>query len=162
MQGSNKNEDASEKVSAVDNQPSLELKGDKGLRNEIKDRDETSLTAAKNARKGLISPENDANALSLISLWWLNGLFAKGYKRRIEEDDLYLMLEKNRANVLCTQLTRQWELEKKRAVLKNKTPSLIRATVKTFWSRYYDCIMGLEMGGKNVGMSQRRHREEYE
>ncbi|GJJ75953.1 hypothetical protein EMPS_08311 [Entomortierella parvispora] len=159
MQGSNKEEDASQKnyaVVGVDSQPSVELKKDDSFRDESP-RDEIKgekcvsspvLPAQQrpNARKGLISPENSANVLSRITLWWLNGLFAKGYKRRIEEDDLYLMLEKNRAHVLCSQLTLQWEREKKRASLKNKTPSLIRATVKTFWGRYYDCLIGLEMG----------------
>ena len=111
-------------------------------------------------RKGLVSPENTANAFSRITLWWLNGLFSKGYKRRIEEEDIYFILKKNQAKVLCGQLTLQWELEKKRAAeatkkyrLKGKdkevTPSLIRATFWTFWTRYYDCVIGLELGGKH-------------
>jgi len=100
-------------------------------------------------KKGLVSPENGANALSWITLWWLNGIYRKGYKRQIEEEDLYLVLDKNRSQVLSSQLNHQWQLERKRASAskKNQTPSLVRVTFKTFWGRYYSSMIGLEFGG---------------
>ncbi|KAF9121964.1 hypothetical protein BGW39_010133 [Mortierella sp. 14UC] len=85
---------------------------------------------------------------SRISLWWLNGFFWRGYKKRVEEDDLYEMLDHDRAGYLGRILTENWEAEKKRATLKGngKEPSLLRATVVTFWRRYYSCIIGMELG----------------
>jgi len=97
--------------------------------------------------KGPVSPENFAWMPSRLVLWWLNGFFWKGYKNRIQEDDLYEMLDCNKSGTLAAQLMDRWEREKKRAGLKGKRPSLIRATIMTFWRRYYTCIIGVESGG---------------
>ncbi|KAG0096414.1 hypothetical protein BGZ93_004576 [Podila epicladia] len=95
-------------------------------------------------KRGPVSPENFAWLPSRVTLWWLNGMFRKGYARQIEEDDLYEMLEENKAGVLAGQLSAMWEAEKTRALAKGKTPSLVRATVATFWGRYWTCILGME------------------
>ncbi|KFH68024.1 hypothetical protein MVEG_06754 [Podila verticillata NRRL 6337] len=97
-------------------------------------------------KRGPVSPENFAWLPSRVTLWWLNGMFRKGYSRQIEEDDLYEMLEENKAGVLAGQLSTKWEAEKLRALAKGKTPSLVRATVATFWGRYWTCILGMEFG----------------
>ncbi|KAG0377306.1 hypothetical protein BGX24_006350 [Mortierella sp. AD032] len=85
---------------------------------------------------------------SRVSLWWLNGFFSRGYKQRVEEDDLYEMLDRDKAGYLGRILTENWVAEKKRAALKGngKEPSLLRAVVITFWRRYYSCIIGMELG----------------
>ncbi|KAF9090660.1 hypothetical protein BGX29_011350 [Mortierella sp. GBA35] len=98
-------------------------------------------------KKGPISPENYAWLPSRISLWWLNGFFSRGYKKRVEEDDLYEMLDKDKAGYLGGLLGDSWVAEKKRTSLKGKEPSLLRAVVVTFWRRYYSCIIGMELGG---------------
>lgn len=99
-------------------------------------------------KRGPVSPENFAWLPSRITLWWMNGMFQKGYSRQIEEDDLYEMLEENKAGVLAEQLSIKWEAEKVRALAKGKTPSLVWATIATFWGRYWTCILGMEFGGK--------------
>ncbi|KAF9136615.1 hypothetical protein BG015_003069, partial [Linnemannia schmuckeri] len=58
-------------------------------------------------KKGPYSPENTAWLPSRVTLWWLNGFFWRGYKKRVEEDDLYEMLDHDKA--------------------KGKEPSLLRA-----------------------------------
>jgi hypothetical protein len=98
-------------------------------------------------KKGPRSPENDAWLPSRVALWWLNGFFWQGYKKRVEEDDLYEMLDRDKAGYLGRILTQSWEAEKKRAASKGKGPSLLRATVATFWTRYYSCVIGMELGG---------------
>ncbi|KAG0326603.1 hypothetical protein BGZ99_009350 [Dissophora globulifera] len=97
-------------------------------------------------KKGPVSPENTAWLPSRLTLWWLNGFFSKGYKQRIEEDDLYEMLDRNKASVLAQQLSDHWEKEQQRAQAKGKAPSLLWAVIKTFWTRYYTCVIGLELG----------------
>ncbi|KAI8599078.1 P-loop containing nucleoside triphosphate hydrolase protein [Dissophora ornata] len=97
-------------------------------------------------KKGPVSPENFAWIPSRLTLWWLNGFFKKGYKKRIEEDDLYEMLDYNKSGVLAHALMEKWEAEKTRATSKGKTPSLLRAVIRTFWRRYYTCIIGMEAG----------------
>lgn len=97
--------------------------------------------------KGPVSPENFASAPSQLILWWLNGLFWKGYNKRIEEDDLYEMLDRNKAQFLARGLMDQWKLEQVRAKEKDRKPSLLRAVFWAFWRRYYTIPIGLELGG---------------
>lgn len=99
-------------------------------------------------KKGPYSPENTAWLPSRVSLWWLNGFFWRGYKKRVEEDDLYEMLDHDKAGFLGHALTENWVTEKQRAAKKGKEPSLLKAVVITFWRRYYSCIIGMELGGK--------------
>ncbi|KAF9353229.1 hypothetical protein BGX26_008995 [Mortierella sp. AD094] len=97
-------------------------------------------------KKGPTSPENFAWLPSRIFLWWLNGFFAKGYKKRLGEDDLYEMLDRNKSGVLAHHLSDKWEAEQARAAQKGKAPSLLRAVIMAFWDRYYTCIIGMECG----------------
>ncbi|KAG0196954.1 hypothetical protein BGX28_009530, partial [Mortierella sp. GBA30] len=97
-------------------------------------------------KRGPVSPENSAYWPSRIILWWMGGLFRVGYKRQLEEDDLYEMLDKNKAATLYQGMSESWKREQKRAKLKGKRPSLIRTTVKAFWRRYYSAAIGMEVG----------------
>jgi hypothetical protein len=99
-------------------------------------------------KKGPYSPENTAWLPSRVTLWWLNGFFRRGYKKRVEEDDLYEMLERDKAGNLGRALTENWEAEKNRAARKGKEPSLLRAVVATFWRSYYTSVIFMELGGK--------------
>ncbi|KAF9575849.1 hypothetical protein EC968_001232 [Mortierella alpina] len=76
----------------------------------------------------------------------MNSLFKTGYKRQLEEDDLWEMLDHNKAAYLHAGLSEQWEMEKKKAKLKGRQPSLLRATVKNFWRRYVAAVIGIELG----------------
>ncbi|KAG0207958.1 hypothetical protein BGX28_000971 [Mortierella sp. GBA30] len=96
--------------------------------------------------KGPVSPENFAWLPSRLVLWWLNDFFWKGYRHRIQEDDIYEMLDINKSAVLTGNLLEKWEAEKKRAAMKLKTPSLLKAIIMAFWRRYYTIILGLECG----------------
>ncbi|KAF9361387.1 hypothetical protein BGX34_007153 [Mortierella sp. NVP85] len=97
-------------------------------------------------KRGPDSPENYAWFLSRVTLWWLNDLFRKGYRRRIEEDDLYEMMDHDKSGVLTHALMENWEAAKKKAALKGKTPSLLKTVIKTFWRRYYTAAVGLFCG----------------
>ncbi|KAG0337432.1 hypothetical protein BG000_005438, partial [Podila horticola] len=93
-----------------------------------------------------ISPEVKANILSLWTMWWINGLFRTGYKRQIQEDDLYQLLDQRKAHIIGGLLLSNWEAEKANAKAKNRTPSLLRALVQSFWRRYLPGYICLEIG----------------
>ncbi|KAF9427700.1 hypothetical protein BGZ94_004354, partial [Podila epigama] len=97
-------------------------------------------------KRGPVSPEKTAWLPSRMTLWWLNDMFKKGYKRQIEEDDLYEMLDQNKSAALAGRLAAGWEAEKARALAKGRTPSLVRATFATFWGQYYTCVIAMEFG----------------
>ncbi|MEQ2186827.1 Multidrug resistance-associated protein 4, partial [Goodea atripinnis] len=52
------------------------------------------------------NPSATANLLSKIFFCWLNPLFRAGYKRRLEEDDMYKVLPEDASERLGEEL--QW------------------------------------------------------
>jgi len=122
---------------------------------QVQDRDQNlNLNRSQNIdssnKEGPISPEVNASILSLWTMWWINSLFRTGYKRQIQEDDLYQLLDQRKAHVLGGLLLGHWEEEKARAKDKNRIPSLLRALVKTFWRHYLPGYICLEIGGTGV------------
>ncbi|KAG0029346.1 Multidrug resistance-associated protein 4, partial [Gryganskiella cystojenkinii] len=77
---------------------------------------------------------------------WLNGLFKIGFKRQIQEQDLYQILEGRRAKELGSRIAWNWDQEKVRARTKDQTPSLLRALFKSFWLQYLPAYICLELG----------------
>ncbi|KAF9974116.1 hypothetical protein BGZ73_002614 [Actinomortierella ambigua] len=106
-------------------------------------------------RRGPPSPETSANVISRITLWWLNELFRKGYKRPIVEDDLWEMKPERKVRVLSERLMAKWEEEKKRASLDGREPSLVKALVRTHFVWYWPCILYMELGGVAAGIIMR-------
>ncbi|KAG0196953.1 hypothetical protein BGX28_009529, partial [Mortierella sp. GBA30] len=96
--------------------------------------------------KGPISPEVDSNVFNRWTMWWLNDLFWVGFRRQIQEQDLYQIFEHRRARVLGQMFFDNWEAEKSRARDKKRAPSLLRAIVRSFWVKYLPGYICLELG----------------
>ncbi|KAG0061844.1 hypothetical protein BGZ90_003357 [Linnemannia elongata] len=102
-------------------------------------------TQQTDPKEGPISPENRAGLLSQLTFWWLNDLYRIGYRRQIQEEDLYQVLDRRRTEVLGQALFDNWEAEKKSARLKGKRPSLLRALYWSFWRDYLPSFIWLEL-----------------
>lgn len=59
-------------------------------------------------------------------------LFKKGFKKELEDDDIYEVLSSCKSKILGDQLEEQWLLDKK----KNKHPSLARVLWTCFGKTY--------------------------
>lgn len=88
----------------------------------------------KNQRKEVNNPRQNANPLSILTFWWILKLFIIGYKKELEEDDLYSPLREDRSNYLGQRIVKNWENEVKRCEKKkdNSKPSLFRVLYKCF------------------------------
>ncbi|KAK7893416.1 hypothetical protein WMY93_022568 [Mugilogobius chulae] len=86
-------------------------------------------------KKGKTNPAATANFFSKIFFWWLNPLFSIGYKRPLEEDDLYEVLPEDRSQHLGQELQRHWDQNVQNAKSK-QSPSLIRALIRCYWKSY--------------------------
>ncbi|KAM6957261.1 multidrug resistance-associated protein 1 [Aplochiton taeniatus] len=53
-------------------------------------------------------PEAGASFLSRISFWWITGLMVIGYKRPLEEKDLWCLNAEDRSHMIVPQLARRW------------------------------------------------------
>ncbi|KAL5004211.1 hypothetical protein ScPMuIL_017667 [Solemya velum] len=83
-----------------------------------------------------ISPYETANWLSKLSIWWLNPLFQKGFKKKLEPDDLFDVLHEDESTVLAERLQSVWGQDEQTPVKTTSTnlkpPFLFWAVLKTF------------------------------
>ncbi|KAL7850070.1 hypothetical protein SRHO_G00194190 [Serrasalmus rhombeus] len=56
-------------------------------------------------------PEAGACFLSKISFWWITGMMMQGYKRPLEEKDLWSLNEEDRSRAVVPQLVQCWDHE---------------------------------------------------
>uniref|UniRef100_A0A3Q3LYS7 Multidrug resistance-associated protein 4-like n=1 Tax=Labrus bergylta TaxID=56723 RepID=A0A3Q3LYS7_9LABR len=82
------------------------------------------------------NPAATASFLSKLFFWWLNPLFRTGYKRRLEESDMYEVLTEDRSKNLGQALHRHWDNEMQKSTKDIRTPSLSKAIIKCYWKPY--------------------------
>ncbi|MGH0130137.1 UNVERIFIED_CONTAM: hypothetical protein FKN15_041188 [Acipenser sinensis] len=56
-------------------------------------------------------PESGASFLSKITFWWITGLMTQGYKRPLEERDLWSLNQDDQSQGVVAQLIRSWQHE---------------------------------------------------
>uniref|UniRef100_A0A671NKW8 Multidrug resistance-associated protein 1 n=1 Tax=Sinocyclocheilus anshuiensis TaxID=1608454 RepID=A0A671NKW8_9TELE len=56
-------------------------------------------------------PELGASFLSRITFWWITGLMVTGYKRPLEEKDLWSLNTEDKSQRVVPQLVRRWDQE---------------------------------------------------
>ncbi|XP_076749190.1 putative multidrug resistance-associated protein lethal(2)03659 [Xylocopa sonorina] len=88
----------------------------------------------KSQRKEVKNPRQNANPLSILTFWWIFKLFIVGYKKELEEDDLYSPLREDKSDFLGQRIVENWENEVKRCEQRkdNSKPSLFRVLYKCF------------------------------
>ncbi|XP_072319302.1 ATP-binding cassette sub-family C member 4 [Eucyclogobius newberryi] len=86
------------------------------------------------------NPSATANLFSRIFFCWLNPLLSLGYKRSLEEDDLYEVLPEDRSQSLGQELQRHWDQNVQNAKSK-QAPSLCRAIICCYWKPY--AVLGI-------------------
>ncbi|XP_041834872.1 ATP-binding cassette sub-family C member 4-like [Melanotaenia boesemani] len=87
------------------------------------------------------NPAATANIVSKVFFWWLNPLFRIGYKRRLEEDDMYEVLTEDRSANLGQDLQRYWDHESLKASKELQKPSLTKSIIRCYWKSY--SLLGL-------------------
>uniref|UniRef100_A0A8C8IEV7 Cystic fibrosis transmembrane conductance regulator n=1 Tax=Oncorhynchus tshawytscha TaxID=74940 RepID=A0A8C8IEV7_ONCTS len=72
---------------------------------------------------------------------WLNPLFRIGYKRRLEEDDMYKVLPEDGSERLGEELQSLWDHEVQKAAKDLRTPKLTKVLIKCYWKPY--AVLGI-------------------
>uniref|UniRef100_A0A8C5FWZ3 Cystic fibrosis transmembrane conductance regulator n=1 Tax=Gadus morhua TaxID=8049 RepID=A0A8C5FWZ3_GADMO len=67
---------------------------------------------------------------------WLNPLFRIGYKRSLEEEDLYNVLPEFRSKTLGLTLQSYWDEECLKSAKELKKPSFCKAVIRCYWKSY--------------------------
>ena len=88
----------------------------------------------KSHREQVKNPRQNANPLSVLSFWWIFKLFVTGYKKELEESDLYSPLQEDRSSYLGQRIVKNWDIELKRCEKKKdgSKPSLFRVLYRCF------------------------------
>ncbi|XP_069605222.1 ATP-binding cassette sub-family C member 3 isoform X1 [Ranitomeya imitator] len=58
------------------------------------------------------SPESDAGFLSRLTFWWFTKMAILGYKRPLEDKDLWSLNEDDTSKIVVSKLIKEWENEK--------------------------------------------------
>ncbi|XP_075166626.1 putative multidrug resistance-associated protein lethal(2)03659 [Haematobia irritans] len=82
------------------------------------------------------NPRESANPLSALMFCFTMPTFFKGRKKDLDERDLYRALDEHKSDYVGHKLSHAWEEEVSNSCIKNKEPSLIKATMKVFGLRY--------------------------
>uniref|UniRef100_A0A8C5BX33 Cystic fibrosis transmembrane conductance regulator n=1 Tax=Gadus morhua TaxID=8049 RepID=A0A8C5BX33_GADMO len=71
-----------------------------------------------------------------MAVHWLNPLFRIGYKRSLEEEDLYNVLPEFRSKTLGLTLQSYWDEECLKSAKELKKPSFCKAVIRCYWKSY--------------------------
>ncbi|KAJ2795289.1 hypothetical protein H4R20_005934, partial [Coemansia guatemalensis] len=74
------------------------------------------------------SPEERANVFSRYTYTWVGSLLQKGYHKQLNLEDIWKLTGQYRPDVVHARFQHNWQKE-----LKSSSPSLFRATVRTYW-----------------------------
>uniref|UniRef100_A0A8V5GWE5 ABC-type glutathione-S-conjugate transporter n=1 Tax=Melopsittacus undulatus TaxID=13146 RepID=A0A8V5GWE5_MELUD len=80
-------------------------------------------------------PELTSGFLSRLTFWWFTSMAILGYKRPLEDKDLWSLNEDDTSKVIVQQLTKEWDKEKamcKEDKKHNRKPSFLKALLRTF------------------------------
>ncbi|XP_011164281.1 probable multidrug resistance-associated protein lethal(2)03659 [Solenopsis invicta] len=80
------------------------------------------------------NPRQNANVISLLTFWWTQKLFRIGYKKDLEETDLYATLTQDRTSELGEIISKEWEREVESCDMKKNgsKPQLLRVLLRIF------------------------------
>uniref|UniRef100_A0A674EG61 Cystic fibrosis transmembrane conductance regulator n=1 Tax=Salmo trutta TaxID=8032 RepID=A0A674EG61_SALTR len=87
------------------------------------------------------NPSATANIFSQVFFCWINPLFRIGYKRRLEEDDMYKVLPEDGSERLGEELQRHWDHEVQKAAKDLRPPKLTKVLIKCYWKPY--AVLGI-------------------
>ncbi|KAM4662137.1 ATP-binding cassette sub-family C member 3 [Discoglossus pictus] len=65
-------------------------------------------------------PELDASFLSRLTFWWFTEMAVLGYKRPLEDKDLWVLNESDTSKVVVTEIIKAWEKEKSKQRVNNQ------------------------------------------
>lgn len=90
------------------------------------------------------NPVIKANFLSRITYWWLRNIFYKGYRKPIDESDVFACLKEHESEDLHEKFKVLWSEEKVR-----KKPSMLKVFYRAFgpktlfWGLAFSCVESL-------------------
>ena len=86
-------------------------------------------------------PQKDAGLFSLLTFWWMNGVFQTGAKRPLEESDFLPLQEQDETQRLTENIQKLWSCEKKKCAESGKKPRLWKSVLKAVSLRQWGFLL---------------------
>ena len=92
-------------------------------------------------------PATTANFLSILTFWWMNGLFKTGSQRPLKQSDFFPLHHKDRTRELTEQLWQTWNNHVQECIeTDGRQPKLWKCVLKTiYWQELILPCCGLLM-----------------
>ncbi|RLU27650.1 hypothetical protein DMN91_001454 [Ooceraea biroi] len=98
-----------------------------------------------NQRKYPENPRQNANVISLLTYWWTRHIFRTGYRKELEETDIYATLIQDRTSYLGESIRKTWEKEIKSCTKRNnRSKPLLKVLLRCFGKPYL--LIGIAEG----------------
>lgn len=94
------------------------------------------------------NPELDACCLSKFSLFFVIPTLLRGYRKRLEVDDLCEPLPEHISEAVTKRMTEAWEMENQQAAKANREPSMIRVIQRLYGKRFI--LFGINVLIENI------------
>ena len=75
------------------------------------------------------NPPKEAGLFSLLTFWWMNGVFQTGSKRPLQESDFLPLQEQDETQRLTENIQKLWSCEKKKCAESGKKPQLWKSVL---------------------------------
>ena len=90
-------------------------------------------------------PQKDAGLFSLLTFWWMNGVFQAGAKRPLEESDFLPLQEEDATQRLTENIQKLWNCEKKKCAESGKKPRLWKSVLKAVSLRRWGLLLFMNL-----------------
>ena len=87
------------------------------------------------------SPLKEAGLFSLLTFWWMNGVFKIGAKRPLEESDFLPLQEEDETQRLTEKIQKLWSSEKKKCAESGRQPRLWKSVLKAVSLRQWGLLL---------------------
>ena len=94
-----------------------------------------------NTKRSPADPQKDAGLFSLLTFWWMNGVFQTGAKRPLEESDFLPLQEQDETQRLTENIQKLWSCEKKKCAESGKKPRLWKSVLKAVSLRQWGLLL---------------------
>ena len=92
-------------------------------------------------RRSPANPQKDAGLFSLLTFWWMNGVFQTGAKRPLQESDFLPLQEEDETQRLTEKIQKLWNCEKKKCAESEKKPRLWKSVLKAVSLRQWGLLL---------------------
>ena len=93
------------------------------------------------SKRSPADPQKEAGIFSLLTFWWMSGVFQTGAKRPLQESDFLPLQEQDETQRLTENIQKLWNCEEKKCAVSGKKPRLWKSVLKAVSIRQWGLLL---------------------